>query len=121
MITGFNVLPCRFCGADQKYLQVSVNEPSCVRCAKCGARGPVKEKQEEAVAAWNTMTAARFSGDKFDHLPVEEVLRIGRDFQASDQFRGATFDTAKLLCDTIERLQEEIKSMKSNLEKIQED
>ena len=38
-------------------------------------------------------------------LPIEEVLRIGRDFQYSDRnFRGATFDTAKLLCDTIERL-----------------
>ena len=38
-------------------------------------------------------------------LPIDLVLKIGRDFQYSDRnFRGATFDTAKLLCDTIERL-----------------
>ena len=38
------------------------------------------------------------------HLPTNEILRIGRDFQKSDTWRGATFDTAKLLCDEIERL-----------------
>ena len=38
------------------------------------------------------------------HLSTNEILRIGRDFQKSDRWRGATFDTAKLLCDEIERL-----------------
>ena len=38
------------------------------------------------------------------HLSTDEILRIGRDFQKSDRWRGATFDTAKLLCDEIERL-----------------
>lgn len=39
------------------------------------------------------------------HLSTDEILRIGRDFQKSDNiWRGATFDTAKLLCDEIERL-----------------
>lgn len=37
-------------------------------------------------------------------MGVEEILRIGRDFQHSDMWRGATHDTAKLLCDTIEVL-----------------
>ena len=121
MITGFRVFPCRFCGAGQEYLYVSVNVPSCVWCAKCGAHGPTGKDQEEAVSMWNSRTAVKEGGVRFDHLDVDEVLRIGREFQASDAFRGATFDTAKLLCDTIERLQEEIRSMKSNLEKIQED
>lgn len=38
------------------------------------------------------------------HLSTNEILRIGRGFQESDRWRGATFDTAKLLCDEIERL-----------------
>lgn len=38
------------------------------------------------------------------HRPTSEVLKIGRDFQNTDNFRGYTFDTAKLLCDHIERL-----------------
>ncbi len=38
------------------------------------------------------------------HLSTDEILRIGRDFQNTDTWRGATFDTAKLLCDEIERL-----------------
>ena len=35
---------------------------------------------------------------------VERVLKIGRDFQKQDSWRGAHHDTAKLLCDTIEYL-----------------
>ena len=36
---------------------------------------------------------------------VEDILEIGRRFQNTDSiYRGATYDTAKLLCDTIEIL-----------------
>ncbi len=37
---------------------------------------------------------------------VERVLKIGRDFQKQDTWRGAHHDTAKLLCDTIEYLRD---------------
>ena len=40
----------------------------------------------------------------------EQVLRIGRDFQNKDGFRGAHFDTVKLLCDTIEYQQEQLEA-----------
>ena len=40
----------------------------------------------------------------------EQVLRIGRDFQNKDGFRGAHYDTVKLLCDTIEHQQEQLKA-----------
>lgn len=40
----------------------------------------------------------------------EQVLKIGRDFQNKDGFRGAHYDTVKLLCDTIEHQQEQLKA-----------
>lgn len=43
-------------------------------------------------------------------LDIEHVLEIGRRFQQSDSnYRGATWETAKLLCDTIESLRDKIK------------
>lgn len=39
---------------------------------------------------------------------VDEVLRIGRAMQAGDTWHGATYDTAKLLCDTIEKLRDKL-------------
>ena len=39
-----------------------------------------------------------------DHMDIDHILKIGRDFQNSDKWHGATYDTAKLLCDTIENL-----------------
>lgn len=39
---------------------------------------------------------------------VEHVLKIGREFQMQDSWRGAHHDTAKLLCDTIEYLYERL-------------
>ena len=42
----------------------------------------------------------------------EQVLKIGRDFQNKDGFRGAHYDTVKLLCDTIEYQQEQLKKAK---------
>lgn len=41
-------------------------------------------------------------------MGVEKILKIGRDLQHSDPWRGATHDTAKLLCDTIEVLNEKL-------------
>jgi hypothetical protein len=42
------------------------------------------------------------------------VLKIGRDFQSKDGFRGAHYDTVKLLCDTIENLIEQTKVKNGN-------
>ena len=39
-----------------------------------------------------------------NHMDVDHILKIGRDLQNSDKWHGATYDTAKLLCDTIENL-----------------
>ena len=39
---------------------------------------------------------------------VEQVLKIGRDFQSKDSWRGEQHDTAKLLCDTIEYLRDQL-------------
>ena len=44
---------------------------------------------------------------------VETVLKIGREFQKKDGFRGAHFDTVKLLCDTIEDLNEQLLEQKN--------
>ena len=46
-------------------------------------------------------------------LPVDQVLKIGRDFQNQDRWRGAHYDTARLLCDTIERLNQKLKEKES--------
>jgi len=47
---------------------------------------------------------------------TEEILRVGRSFQYSDSsYRGATFDTAKLLCDEIERLDAVVKELRSGV------
>ena len=39
---------------------------------------------------------------------VEQVLRIGRNFQNTDRWHGAHYDTVKLLCDTIEYLRDQL-------------
>ena len=39
---------------------------------------------------------------------VEDVLRIGREFQNTDRLHGAHYDTVKLLCDTIEDLNDQL-------------
>ena len=39
---------------------------------------------------------------------VEYVLKIGRDYQNKDGFRGAHYDTVKLLCVTIEYLRDKM-------------
>lgn len=53
------------------------------------------------------------------HNP-EEVLRIGRDFQRQDTFRGAQHDTVKLLCDTIEYLRDRLSKQVGNAAALRE-
>lgn len=53
------------------------------------------------------------------HNP-EEVLRIGRDFQRQDTFRGAQHDTVKLLCDTIEYLRDRLSKQVGNAAAMRE-
>lgn len=50
----------------------------------------------------------------------EQVLKIGRDFQNKDGFRGAHYDTVKLLCDTIENLSEQTKIKIGDCAKLRE-
>ena len=45
-------------------------------------------------------------------LPVEQVLKIGREFQDQDNWHGAHYDTARLLCDTIVRLSRKLEEKK---------
>lgn len=50
------------------------------------------------------------------------VLKIGRDYQNKDGYRGAHYDTVKLLCDTIEYQQEQLetKTKVGNAAKLRE-
>lgn len=48
-----------------------------------------------------------------DTVDVDHVLKVGRDLQNSDTWRGAQFDTVKLLCDTIEALREKRKGTRN--------
>ena len=52
------------------------------------------------------MKENKFNPDliNIDHMDIDHILEIGRNFQNSDKWHGATYDTAKLLCDTIENL-----------------
>ena len=51
---------------------------------------------------------------------VERVLKIGRDFQKQDRWRGAHHDTAKLLCDTIEYLRDRLNTPVGNMAAMRE-
>ena len=53
MIAGYAVRARCFCGAPQAYLHLRTKEPFYVRCARCGARGPVVHSAECAVKEWN--------------------------------------------------------------------
>ena len=45
-------------------------------------------------------------------LPLDQVLKIGREFQNQDNWHGAHYDTARLLCDTIVRLSRKLEEKK---------
>jgi hypothetical protein len=50
-------------------------------------------------------------GTRFDICQdIELVLKIGRDYQNKDGYRGAHYDTVKLLCDAIEYQQEQLEA-----------
>ena len=50
-------------------------------------------------------------------LDIDIALEFGRNFQQTDSvYHGATWDTAKLLCDTIERLRDQVEKAKSLVE-----
>ena len=52
--------------------------------------------------------------EDIERRSIKDILRIGRSFQDSDKvYRGATYDTAKLLCDTIEMLSEALEREKN--------
>lgn len=52
--------------------------------------------------------------DDIEGRSIKDILRIGRSFQDSDRvYRGATYETAKLLCDTIEMLNEALEREKN--------
>ena len=39
-----------------------------------------------------------------EYVDIDHILKVGRDFQNTDTWHGAHYDTVKLLCDTIEHL-----------------
>ena len=51
---------------------------------------------------------------------VDTVLKIGRDYQNKDGYRGAHFDTVKLLCDTIEYLRDRLNTPVGNAAAMRE-
>lgn len=46
------------------------------------------------------------------------ALKIGRDFQNKDGYRGAHYDTVKLLCDAIEYQREQATKLREALEAL---
>ena len=48
------------------------------------------------------------------------VLKIGRDFQNKDGYRGAHYDTVKLLCDAIEYQREQAAKLREALEMVRD-
>ena len=53
-------------------------------------------------------------------MKKSEILRIGRKFQNSDETHGCTYETAKLLCDEIERLAKKCESIEESQGNIAE-
>lgn len=75
----------------------------------------------EAARAAEKSSAVGNSGPRFDLCrDVESVLRIGREFQKQDRWRGAHHDTAKLLCDTIECLRDSLNTPVGNAAAMRE-
>ena len=62
-----------------------------------------KEKEDEL-----NKNLSNSDSINIDHMDIDHILEIGRTFQNSDKWHGATYDTAKLLCDTIENLRKNV-------------
>lgn len=50
---------CPFCGGEPKIVTISHNGNSYVKCKSCGAQGPVRYEEYEAVGEWNENFPAR--------------------------------------------------------------
>lgn len=70
-------------------------------------KAKIKEYEDKLSNEKNTTMSAAFD---VEHMSIDDVLKIGREFQKSDAWRGATYYTAKLLCDTIEMLRNKVKN-----------
>lgn len=97
-----NELPCKKMTLDEAIDHCE----SCIDNTPCG-------QEHKQLAEWLKELQARQKFDEASHhyalvddrRPLVEVLRIGRSFQYSvSNYRGAAFDTTKLLCDTLELL-----------------
>jgi hypothetical protein len=64
------------------------------------------ERLEEMEAEKNEQPKSSDSPSiiNMEYVDIDHILKVGRDFQNTDTWRGAHFDTVKLLCDTIEYL-----------------
>ena len=70
-------------------------------------KAKIQEYEDKLSNEKNTTKLAAFD---VENMSIDDVLKIGRDFQRSDTWRGAVHDTAKLLCDTIEMLRDKVKN-----------
>jgi hypothetical protein len=64
------------------------------------------ERLEEMEAEKNEQPKSSDSPSiiNMEYVDIDHILKVGRDFQNTDTWRGAHFDTVKLLCDTIRPL-----------------
>ena len=81
---------------------------------KCEAREDeykktIAELEQKEEAKKTRIRELNNCSDDLKYADIDHILEVGRDFQMQDNFRGAQFDTVKLLCDTIEMLRNENK------------
>ena len=83
------------------------------------AEKEAKEREEEEAKKNRYQMFLKLKGEfeTNSHLSIEEVLQIGRDLQNADKWHGAQYETVKLICDTIEQLQEELLAIKNKWNK----
>jgi len=64
------------------------------------------ERLDELVAEKNEKPKSGLDSSiiNMKNMDIDHILKIGRDFQNTDTWHGAHYDTVKLLCDTIEYL-----------------
>lgn len=94
----------------------------------CYARELVADIRQEADRLEAALRREKATAEKSSVVDIkfelcnypEQVLKIGRDFQNKDGFRGAHYDTVKLLCDTIENLSEQTKVKIGDCAKMRE-
>lgn len=77
---------------------------------KCEKRDIEYQKQiaDYEIRLAKSNDAERSAAFDVEKLDIDHIIKIGRDWQKSDTWRGATHDTAKLLCDTIEMLRDKL-------------